>query len=112
MNTVKALHYLPGVQVVVFSKDEIVKQQVDALGLGVEVVSDFRTNPHGSPILTSMWKHVEHHSTSKMVGYVPGLPAPRCAAQGPCVAGRPVHVAVAPGCAGTRTATSCSATSS
>ena len=40
-----------------------------AAEVGVEAVSDFATNPHGTPILRSMFKHVEHHSSSRFIGY-------------------------------------------
>lgn len=36
--------------------------------MGVEVVTDFETNPHGTPYLKSMFRHVEHHGSSKMFG--------------------------------------------
>ncbi len=66
-NTIMALKFLEGVDVVAFTKEEPVKAL--AADLGVEVVDDFRTNQFGTPILSSMFQHVDHHMSTRFVGY-------------------------------------------
>ena len=72
LNTVRALQLLPGVDVVVFSKDREVATAVAQHGEGAEVVADFETNKYGTPKLKSMFRHVEHHGNSQMFGYTNG----------------------------------------
>lgn len=68
LNTLRAMHFLwPTVEVVVFAKEQEIRTMVAPLGL--EVVSDFMTNPHGTPYLRSMFEHVTHHADSPFVGY-------------------------------------------
>ncbi len=65
-NTIVALQSLPGVEVVVFTQEAGVEAL--ALDAGAEVVREFEVNSYGTPILRSMFKHVEHHASSKFVG--------------------------------------------
>jgi hypothetical protein len=66
MNALTALRALAPVRVVIFSKETEIAQLGQSLG--VEVVTEFDTNPYGTPLLKSMFAHVEHHSNSKFVG--------------------------------------------
>lgn len=50
----------------------VVAQLQDAKLGHLEIVSDFRVNPHGTPILASMFAHIEHHAKSYFVGYTNG----------------------------------------
>jgi hypothetical protein len=47
--------------------------------LGVPVVTDFLTNPHGTPVLRSMFQVLERQTDALFVGYVP---RPRSTAHG------------------------------
>ena len=72
LNTLQALTMLrPEIEVVVFAKEtDRIRSFCDPLN--IRVVDNFRTNPHGTPILKSMFEALEHDDTveSPFLGYL------------------------------------------
>jgi hypothetical protein len=70
LNTLKAMAFLPGTQVVVFTDDDEMVEQVAELRLSnVHTSRDFKSNQYGTPILSSMYITVERDYPATFVGY-------------------------------------------
>lgn len=70
-NTLRSLHLLaPDLKVIVFSADEPIVELGESMG--VEVVTNFGTNPFGTPLLKWMFQYVENRTNSPFFGYTNG----------------------------------------